>query len=186
MSEYRYSPTQEALFVLAKMKQRAGELNIQGVSEVTTAALILEMLKLLGASQKELNGYRQLSLIQLIQEITANSANFPAIIPVLNDIVCRFARDPDKSKSPEDNGRNYLAAVGGKLAQMLRTGKNSGVGDSRASEFAVEGGIINRRIAAAFSGGTSDQDKRVAIHGAASYMVLLQKQRLAQRQIKVE
>ena len=168
------TPTGEALRVLKAMRGKANTLEVAGVSAVTTTRLILEALQAAGATEKELRRYKELKLIELIREITSNSSTSPALVPILTDIVGRLTRNPDPERDTQDQqdpGTNYAGAALGKLAQMFRTGKNSGVEPVRKGEFGAKGGILGHKVATAFSGGTENQDAQIAQEGIDEYIM---------------
>lgn len=91
--------------------------------------------------------------------------------------VCgRFFRPPDPSRDTADHkdaGTNYLAVVSSKIAETLRTKKNSGQPanvDKPTGELGYGGCLIfekdNQYILLAFSGGTVEEDIQIATAGA--------------------
>jgi hypothetical protein len=88
----------------------------------------------------------------------------------------RFQRpaDPERDKDGQkDKGTNYLAVVSSKIAESLRTKRNSGQpadADKPTGELGYGGCLIfqdgNQYILLAFSGGTVEEDIQIAQAGA--------------------
>ncbi|MFC1700471.1 hypothetical protein ACFLZ4_02425 [Patescibacteria group bacterium] len=84
-------------------------------------------------------------------------------------VVGNFQRGPDPNRGEDDTGTNYAAVGFSKLAEMIDTEKNSGTQRDRKpkkGEFGYLGGVMSRidnmLILTFFSGGTENEDNRVA------------------------
>jgi len=97
-------------------------------------------------------------------------------------IIGRFHRDLDPKKGENDAGANYAAVAFSKVAEMMRTGVDSGTsGDMpRKGEFGYQGGLVWTREDAeqvrffiAFSGGTEAQDLEISQVGKEGLDVAL-------------
>lgn len=104
------------------------------------------------------------------------SDNFDILEPCMR-VVNRAFRDPDpEGRGPDDQGTNYYAVAWAKVAQMLRTQKDSGtrfdeLGQPviRYGEVPYRGGRIvsdgKRFFLTAFSGSTAENDLIIASAG---------------------
>ena len=119
--------SREAQVISASMRAAAEDLGVTGVSEVLTRAQVIALLELAGRpGQDEIDALAQLSLVQLMIELTSIE-ECPACIAPLFDIIGRFQREPDHAnRGRGDKGTNYPALVHSKVAEALRTGEPSG------------------------------------------------------------
>ena len=161
------NPMEDARAVLRAMRERAEELDVQGVSIVVSSAVLRELSLI---NEEELTS---LSLVELLINLMDDEQ--PFMSAVLIDIIGKFEREPDfENRGADDLRTNYFGFAIGKLAQMVRTGENS-QGDEpvRRGESAARGGIIRHRIMTAFSGGTEVQDTDISRFGTDKYEELL-------------
>lgn len=84
----------------------------------------------------------------------------------------RMERAPDPERGQNDTGTNYLAVAMSKIAEMVSTLIHSGMAQRPAKfgEFKFKGGVIyatqTHYLFFAFSGGTPEEDVKVATAGA--------------------
>jgi hypothetical protein len=85
----------------------------------------------------------------------------------------RFYRAPQRDRGAEDTGTNYLAIVLSKIAQMVRTGLDSGYCGNYHGEHDYKGGMIrylkNLIVMTAFSGATEEDDLDIAKAGFIAF-----------------
>jgi hypothetical protein len=93
-------------------------------------------------------------------------------------IIGRFHRGPDSDRAEGDSGANYAAIAFTKIAEMVRTGRNSGESGAWTpkGEFGYRGGITwtrtdteGARFFLAFSGGSEDEDVEISIIGKDAF-----------------
>jgi len=177
MSEKLARAIADARVVLAAMRERANQLEVEGgvekvkgVAEVITLDLVRELAEI---DDKEFAG---LSLFELVKELIGDSESDAFISMVMIDVVGKLERLPDKaSRGDEDEGTNYATFALGKLFYSLRTGRNSQNKEPvRRGESKARGALIARRIAVSFSGAKEEyEDVDISSAGIQAYEKIL-------------
>ena len=100
--------------------------------------------------------------------------SLPVLLEPAFIVVGKFQRGP-RDDDPNDTGTNYAAVAWSKLAEMLATRVDSGTDKDRRpkkGECGWPGGVVAREgeflLLTAFSGGTGEEDVKIAKAGLES------------------